>query len=126
MYLIRYSGPMVNELTVKVLELDDGTTPFEEWYRKLSDEKTRQIVQGRLARIRAGNFGDWKSVGSGVFELRIDYGPGYRVYFGRSGTTLVILIAGGDKRTQAKDITFSISIWEDYKDAIERSTRNLW
>lgn len=116
---------MVNELTVKVLELDDGTTPFEEWYRKLSDEKTRQIVQARLARVRAGNFGDWRSAGFGVFELRIDYGPGYRVYFGRSGTTLIILIAGGDKRTQAKEISFSVSIWKEYKDAIERFTRDL-
>jgi putative addiction module killer protein len=116
---------MTDELIVKVLETDDGVSPFEEWYFGLRDRKTRQIVLARLARVRSGTFGDWKSVGGSVFELRIDYGPGYRVYFGRSGKKVVVLLSGGEKRSQAKDIEFSISVWERYKDAIERFTRDF-
>ena len=78
----------MTELVTKVLETDEGVVPFEEWYYSLKETKTRQVILARLARLRAGNLGDWKSLGSGVFELRIDFGPGYRVYFGRLGQKL--------------------------------------
>ncbi len=72
------------------------------------------IVRARLNRIRLGNFGDCKSVGGGVEELRIDFGPGYRVYYGREGSLVVVLLCGGDKRTQARDILTAQKYWKEY------------
>ncbi len=72
-------------------------------------------IDARLARVQLGNFGDTKGVGEGVLELRIDYGPGYRVYLGRDGSAVVILLLGGDKRTQSKDIDTAKKYWADYK-----------
>lgn len=76
----------------------------------LRDIRARARVQVRIERLAMGNQGDTGSVGEGVFELRIDYGPGYRVYFTRRGREIVILLAGGDKRTQARDITKAIRL----------------
>jgi len=69
----------------------------------------------RLDRLKAGLLGDWKSVGDGICELRIDHGPGYRVYYGQVGKTLILLLCGGDKSTQAKDIETANAYWKDYK-----------
>jgi putative addiction module killer protein len=88
--------------------------PFSEWLDSLKDARAVGIVRARLNRIRLGNFGDCKTVGGGVEELRIDFGPGYRVYFGRKGCALVILLGGGDKKTQAKDILRARKHWEEY------------
>lgn len=74
-------------------------------------------MRARLNRIRLGNFGDCKGVGGGVEELRIDFGPGYRVYFGREGSFVVILLCGGDKRSQARDILIAQQYWREYLDA---------
>ena len=71
----------------------------------------------RLNRIRLGNFGDCKRVGGGVEELRIDFGPGYRIYYGRRGSLLVVLLCGGDKGTQARDILTAQKHWKEYLDA---------
>jgi len=68
-----------------------------------------------LNRVRLGNFGDCRPVGKGVNELRVDYGPGYRVYYGRSKTAIVILLCGGSKRSQSKDIPLAQAYWADYK-----------
>jgi putative addiction module killer protein len=80
------------------------TEVFSNWLRKLSDHNARARVQIRIRRLSLGNFGDVKPVGEGVSELRIDYGPGYRVYLQRRGNLLVILLAGGNKTTQQADI----------------------
>jgi len=72
------------------------------------------MVRVRLNRLRLGNFGDCKFVGDGVHELRIAYGPGYRVYFGREGNFVVILLSGGDKGSQTRDITKAKEFWLDY------------
>lgn len=69
----------------------------------------------RLDRIEQGNLGDYRSVGAGVFELKIDYGPGYRVYFGQVGSTIVLLLCGGNKGTQERDIRKAQKYWEDYE-----------
>src|SRR5205807_654552 len=82
----------------------EGGVPFEDWLQKLNDQNAVARILARLARVRLGNLGDYKSLGEGVFELRVDYGPGYRIYFGQRGRTLVILLCGGDKSTQARDI----------------------
>ena len=74
------------------------------------------MVRARLNRIRLGNFGDCKSIGGGVEELRIDFGPGYRIYYGREESLVVILLCGGDKKTQARDILRARQYWKEYLD----------
>jgi putative addiction module killer protein len=77
---------------------------FADWLRRLRDESARARIQIRIRRLSLGNFGDVKPVGGGVSELRIDYGPGYRVYFRQYGEVLILLLAGGTKKTQEADI----------------------
>ena len=93
------------------------STPFSDWLRALRDVRAVGIVRARLNRIRLGNFGDCKSVGGGVEELRIDFGPGYRVYYGREGSLVVVLLCGGNKRSQASDILTAQKRWREYLDA---------
>jgi putative addiction module killer protein len=80
------------------------TTTYSEWFASLSDHKARARIDVRIRRLSLGNPGDVKPVGSGISELRIDYGPGYRVYYVQRGAVLVILLCGGDKRMQDRDI----------------------
>lgn len=80
------------------------TETFSQWFDSLRDRQARARINVRIRRLSLGNFGDAKPVGEGVSELRVDFGPGYRVYFVQHGLTLVILLAGGDKRTQDRDI----------------------
>ena len=86
------------------------TDVFDHWYGGLRDRQGRARIAARLRRVELGNFGDVKPVGSGVSELRIDCGPGYRVYLTQRGLEVVILLAGGDKRTQSKDIEAAIEM----------------
>lgn len=86
------------------------TELFQRWMGRLRDAGARTRILARLRRASMGNFGDWKSVGSGVSEMRIDHGPGYRVYFIRRGDRLIIILAGGTKRTQAADIVRALEI----------------
>lgn len=93
----------------------DGSCPFGEWLVALRDLRARSRILGRIDRVRAGLRGDWKALRNGVFELRIDHGPGYRVYCGQDGSRLVLLLCGGDKRTQQRDIETAYEYWQDYK-----------
>ncbi len=93
----------------------EGRSPFEEWLDSLRDIRVISQIDNRLRRVKLGNLGDYRSVGEGVFELRIDYGPGYRLYFGQVGTTIVLLLCGGDKSTQAQDIRKAKEYWKDYE-----------
>ena len=86
------------------------TETFAKWLMKLRDLRARARIQARIDRLELGNAGDVKPVGEGVSEMRIDYGPGYRVYFIQKGSELIILLAGGDKRTQSRDIQYAIDI----------------
>lgn len=86
------------------------TEAYSGWFRKLRDRQARARINVRIRRLSLGNPGDVKSVGEGVSELRIDYGPGYRVYFTKRGETFVILLAGGDKRTQERDIKTALKL----------------
>ena len=92
----------------------NGRNPFREWLEGLRDRQARARIRVRLNRIRLGNFGDCKSIGGGVSELRIHHGPGYRVYFGREGDSVVILLHGGDKTRQSRDIARAKAYWDDY------------
>jgi putative addiction module killer protein len=100
---------------------DDGRSPFGEWMDGLRDLKGRAAIAKRLTRVALGNFGDHKPVGEGVKELRIDFGPGYRVYFAEHGTTVVLLLCGGDKATQTEDIATAQTLWAHWQ---ERNGKN--
>jgi putative addiction module killer protein len=86
------------------------TDEYAEWFKSLRDRQARARINTRIRRLSLGNRGDVRPVGEGVSELRIDYGPGYRVYFVQRGETLVILLAGGDKRTQQRDIRKALEL----------------
>ena len=101
--------------SVLVYRTRDGRLPFDEWLRALRDANAVARVLARVGRVRRGNLGDCKPVGEGVSELRVDYGPGYRVYFGQREQTLVILLCGGDKPTQERDIHQAQHYWKDYQ-----------
>ena len=91
-----------------------GQSPFAAWSDRLSREAAAKVAAA-LARIQQGNLSSAKGVGSGVFEYRIDFGPGYRIYFGRDGERLVILVGGGTKKRQQEDIALALVRWQDYK-----------
>lgn len=101
---------------MRVLEyLDEaGRSPFRRWFDRL-DALAGSKVTIALARLEQGNFSNVKGVGAGVSEYRIDFGPGYRIYFGRDGDTLIVLLAGGSKQRQDQDIAASRARWGDYK-----------
>ena len=100
------------ELVVYVTE--EGKAPFDDWFDKL-DTVAALKVRTALARIETGNLGDVKPIGQGVSERRITFGPGYRVYFGKDGGKIVILLCGGTKKRQSKDIEQAKAFWDDYK-----------
>ena len=93
----------------------DGRVPVTEWLDSMRDLKARVRIELRIDRASQGNLGDYRSVGEGVFEFRIDYGPGYRVYFGQSGLSIILILCGGDKSTQNRDINKAKEYWADYE-----------
>ena len=95
-------------------ETEDGDHPFAEWFDGLNAPAALKVRRS-LTKIEVGNFSNVKGVGGGLLEYRIDFGPGYRVYFGRDGETLVILLAGGTKKRQQRDIDRAAGYWADYK-----------
>jgi putative addiction module killer protein len=98
-----------------IYETEQGEAPFSEWLDSLRDRSARARIRKRLDRVELGNLGDYKSVGVGVFELRIDHGPGYRVYYGNIDLTIVLLLCGGGKDTQEGDIEQAKQFWNDFK-----------
>lgn len=97
-----------------------GKEPFADWFDML-DNNVKGIIRARIARIRLGNFGDCKPLqkGLGIWEFRIAYGPGYRIYFGKKGTQMIILLAAGDKGSQLRDIEKAKRYWQDYKGLLD-------
>jgi putative addiction module killer protein len=93
------------------------TETFDAWLKALRDLKGRARVDMRIRRLADGNPGDVRPVGKGVSELRIDTGPGYRVYYAAKGEEIIVLLAGGDKSTQARDTEAALALWEDWKAA---------
>jgi putative addiction module killer protein len=97
-----------------------GHEPFTDWLSDLADRQARARILVRLERLEIGNFGDSRSLRDGVSELRIDWGPGYRVYFGRDGRTIIVLLCGGDKRKQDADIKRAVKLWQEYEERKKR------
>lgn len=92
----------------------DGKIPIEKWRKTIKDIKTQQRIDDRLDRVASGNFGDHKSVSGGVQELGLQFGSGYRIYFAEDGDILVVLLCGGDNKTQKQDIDQAKDHWQDY------------
>ena len=100
-----------------------GDEPVTEWLSDLPDRQARARILARLERLEVGNFGDSKFLRDGVNELRIDWGPGYRVYFARDGRIVVVLLRGGDKRKQDADIKRAVELWKEYGNRKNRDPR---
>ena len=100
---------------IRIYTTLERTTPFLEWRDSLKDARARAKIIARLDRVEEGNLGDCKFVGEGVYELRIDYGPGYRIYFGEESDVIILLLWGGDKSRQNKDIRQAQDYWQDYR-----------
>lgn len=99
---------------------DDGREVITEWLAGLKDIRARARIASRIDRLKAGNLGDSKPLRDGVSELRVDYGPGYRVYFGIVGFKVILLLCGGDKRTQDADVDRAVAYLADFKRRVEQ------
>lgn len=102
-------------MELRYYQTADGRQPFVEWLAALTDREARARIQARLDVVAAGSFGDVEPVGEGVLELRVHWGPGYRVYFARIGDVVVLLLCGGDKRTQHKDTEDAKGHFKDFR-----------
>ncbi|MBY4679120.1 hypothetical protein K6T12_21215 [Marinobacterium sp. CAU 1594] len=94
---------------------EDGQKPYSDWLKGLKDVRAKAKITAAIHKMRQGNFGDHKGVGEGVMEYRLFYGPGYRIYYGLDGETLVILLFGGTKERQGNDIDAAKKYWADYQ-----------
>ena len=101
---------------LQAFRTQDGRVPFTEWFESLRDRNVRNRIDVRLQSVEYGNFGDVRSVGGGVQELRLHFGAGYRIYFGEVGNTVVLLLCGGDKSSQPRDIERAKTYWREYKE----------
>lgn len=109
---------IVNGHTIEIqyYRAPNGKQPFTEWFESIRDKNTQNRIDKRLERLEDGNFGDCQPVGGGVFELRLHFGPGYRIYFGQISNSFVLLLCGGDKASQARDIELAKTYWREYKE----------
>lgn len=104
---------LVTEKIIKMYVTRNGEEPFSNWLASL-DSKIKNRIKARLDHVRLGNLGDYKFVKEGVFKLRLNFGAGYRIYFGNEENKIILLLCGGDKSTQYKDITKAILYWKEY------------
>ncbi len=107
-------GYLLKMVEIREYTNPEGGSPFADWFNDLDAQAAARVTTA-LARMEQGNFSNVKGVGAGVLEYRLDFGPGYRVYFGKDGERWVILLAGGTKRRQQRDIEEAQARWEDYK-----------
>ena len=108
-------------MRVKIYQTETGKEPYWEWYKSIrnKDKVTARRVRNRLRRIEQGNFGNNRSLGKGLYELKFSFGQGYRIYVGRRADKIIVLLSGGAKRTQNKDIEQAKQHWEDYKQRVK-------
>lgn len=103
-------------LEIDYYQSQSGYTPFRNWFETLRDRNAKAVIDARLIRLRLGNLGRCATLGAGLYELKINYGPGYRVYFDKAAQKLILLLCGGDKSTQAQDIRIAHRYWKDFKE----------
>jgi putative addiction module killer protein len=111
------------ERELRIFRTFDGRIPYLEWFNGLRDRRAKQRIEARLARLRLGNPGHVRSLKDGVWELKIDHGPGYRVYYAEHDLVVVVLLCGGDKRTQREDIAAAKAYWRAYMKEQEDADR---
>jgi putative addiction module killer protein len=104
-----------NPRELRIYETAQGQAPFSSWFDSLRDRAASARIQKRLDRVELGNLGDYRSIGEGVFELRVDYGPGYRIYFAQTDLVVILILCGGDKRSQNQDILQAKQFWIDFQ-----------
>jgi putative addiction module killer protein len=109
-------GQPIRPKMVQVYIDEHGNEPFSEWFKELKDLKGKERIGTRIRRLGEGLYGDCEPVGEGVSELRMFFGPGYRVYFGEEADNIVILLCGGNKNSQKQDIQSAKRYWKEYKD----------
>ena len=102
--------------TINFYQIPNGHEPFARWILSIRDTRARQRIQARLTSVRTSNLGDHRFVGDGVWELRLDVGPGYRIYYGEVDNTVFLLLCGGDKSSQRRDIDRAKNYWKEYKE----------
>ncbi len=107
--------PMLEPKQVVFYADERGNEPFQNWLNKLRDQQSRRRILGRLLRFQHGHYGDVEPIGDGLLELRLFFGPGYRVYFGEDGESIVVILCGGDKDSQSRDIKNAKIYWKEYK-----------
>jgi putative addiction module killer protein len=110
---------MFKQNAVEIYSDRCGKEPYTNWIDSLKDPTTKARIEQRISRMENGNFGDHASVGMGVWELRLDFGPGYRVYYALENAQIVILLCAGNKKTQQKDIDQAQVYWAEYKGVIQ-------
>lgn len=113
----------MTEKDLIIYKTKDGKEPFQTWRESLRDKVTRARIDRRLEYVAQGNYGDYKAVSDGVYELRFFFGAGYRVYFAEDGDNLVLLLNGGDKGSQSKDIAKAKGYWKEYVVAKETKAK---
>jgi putative addiction module killer protein len=99
------------DIVLEIYKKENGQEPFTEWIESVKDSVLKARIKSRIRRVEIGNFGNCKAIGSGLFELKLDFGPGYRVYFGKKNNVIVLLLCGGDKKSQKRDIKVAIEYW---------------
>lgn len=111
---------IVEIYTLQIYVTKHGKLPFVDWLESLEDKMVRYRIKERLDRVALGNIGDYKYIAEGVLELRLDFGSGYRIYFGKEKNNLILLLCGGNKQSQKQDIKKAVYYWKDY---LSRSKR---
>lgn len=104
------------KIVIKAYKTEQGNVPYRKWYLSLKDKVVKTRITRRLQGAEWGNPGNFKALTGGICELRLKFGPGYRIYYGMDGRTMIILLHGGDKSTQKKDIKKAKAYWQDYKE----------
>ncbi|MCI1274365.1 MAG: type II toxin-antitoxin system RelE/ParE family toxin [Clostridiaceae bacterium] len=106
----------MNKYEIEIYETLDGKEPFTIWYQSIKDLKTKIRIDKRIDRIQEGNFGDYKAISQDLYELRLTFGSGYRIYYTVENNKLVMLLVGGDKGSQSSDIQKAKSYLKEYKE----------
>jgi putative addiction module killer protein len=116
--IVHNQSVLIRQRKRKAIEYkaDSGKKPFSEWLLRLKDRKGRAVILRRINQAEEGNFGNHRDLHDGLFELKVPFGPGYRVYFGIDGDSLIVLLCGGDKGSQDRDIELARKFWADYQE----------